>query len=70
MSVDGSRTSTWCYDLYGRYTSDVKRREPGKKEWVIQKFPIKGGGVLRSAMQSQMFYSEIKWIQVEGKVIV
>ena len=70
MYADAFRTSIWCYDLHGRHASDLKRREPDKKEWVIQKFPIKGGGVLRSAMQSQMFYSEIKWIQVEGKVIV
>lgn len=39
---------------------------PRKREWVVQRFPIKGGNVLRSAMHIECFYKTPDWVQIEG----
>lgn len=52
------------------YTTDNSPGYDGtvKKEWLVQKFPIKGGSVIRSAMQIDLFYKAVTWATVEGKV--
>lgn len=41
---------------------------PPRKQWVVQKFPVKGGTVIRSAMQIDLFFRPVTWATVEGKV--
>ena len=53
-------------DMGVRYCNS---NEPQKKKWVVQKMPIKGGTVLRSAMVVEIFRAEIKWIEIEDVVI-
>jgi len=55
--------------MHDRYPDSNSYDGPAKKEWVVQKFPIKGGSVIRSAMQVQLFYQPVTWAIVEGKVI-
>lgn len=43
--------------------------EPVKKRWVIQKLPIKGGSVLRSAMLSELYLKTPEWVQLDGEII-
>lgn len=42
--------------------------EPIKKDWVVSKFPIKGGTVIRAAMQEDLFFKAVQWSQIEGKI--
>lgn len=48
---------------------DPLRDERPKKEWVVYKFPIKGGGLIRAAIQIDLFYKAVTWSTVEGKII-
>lgn len=52
-------------DNHRRYFS---HNEPPKRTWIVQKLPIKGGNVLRSAMTEDCFRCEVKWIEIEGKI--
>jgi len=47
---------------------DPYREEPPKKRWVVQKLPIKGGNVLRSAILSECYFRTPDWVQNEGEV--
>jgi len=38
----------------------------GKKRWIVQKLPIKGGTVLRSAMLTEDCKNVPDWVQIEG----
>ena len=59
----------WSCDVDGQYHNDNSRYDgPPKKEWVVQRFPIKGGGLIRSAMVVEQFYRPITWATVEGHV--
>jgi hypothetical protein len=42
--------------------------EPPKKVWVVQKLPIKGGNVLRSAILQSECFRIPDWVHVEGLV--
>jgi len=55
--------------VHDRYSFAPAAQEPIKKEWVVQKLPIKGGTVLRSAMLIEMYVHKIEWVQTEGTVI-
>lgn len=52
-----------------RRRTDNSHDEPPKREWVVQKLPIKGGNVLRSAMHIDLFYQKLPWVEIEGTVI-
>lgn len=41
---------------------------PRKQKWVVQKLPIKGGNVLRSAMLLDGCKNVPDWVQVEGVI--
>lgn len=41
---------------------------PARREWVVHKFPIKGGNVLRAAMLTELFFKPVTWSQIEGKI--
>jgi len=43
-------------------------REPSKKQWVVSKFPIKGGTVIRAASQIDQFYHKVTWSKIEGTI--
>lgn len=51
-----------------KYGSEYSADGPSKREWVVQKFPIKGGSVIRSAMQIDLFYKSVQWSKIEGKI--
>lgn len=51
-----------------QYENDNLYNGPPKKEWLVQKFPIKGGSVIRSAMQAELFFKVVTWATVEGTV--
>lgn len=52
----------------GKRDFDPLHDEHPKREWVVHKFPIKGGTVIRAAMQADMFFKAVQWSTVEGKV--
>lgn len=42
--------------------------EPPKREWVVSKFPIKGGGAIRAALQVDLFSRPVTWSKIEGRI--
>jgi hypothetical protein len=50
-----------------RRKSDLDDEHP-KKNWVVQKLPIKGGNVLRSAMLTEEYWRKPDWVQIEGEI--
>ena len=52
-----------------QYHNDNSRFSgPPKREWIVQRLPIKSGALLRSAMHVELFYREIPWSIIEGYV--
>lgn len=47
---------------------DLLYGEPPKRSWVVHKFPIKGGTVIRAAMQIEIFFRPVTWSTVEGTI--
>lgn len=70
MFVAAFLTPIWFCKLDGKRALDLLQEEPTKKEWVVQKLPIKGGHVLRSAMHIDLHVKQLPWVQVEGKIVV
>jgi hypothetical protein len=68
MSEAEYPTPTWFCDLDGKRAMHLLRGEPAKKEWVVYKFPIKGGSVIRAAIQSDIFCKPVTWSIIEEKV--
>lgn len=62
-------TPTWFCNLNEADTLDPLHEEPAKREWVVQKLPIKGGHVLRSAVHIDLHVKQLPWVQVEGTII-
>lgn len=50
-----------------RQNSDLEN-EPQKRKWIVQKLPIKGGNVLRSAMLTEEYWRKPDWVQIEGEI--
>lgn len=44
--------------------------QPAKKRWAVQKMPIKGGSVLRSAQLIEIHHHTPQWVQEEGIIEV
>lgn len=70
MFAAASLTPIWFCNLDGKRALDLLQEEPTKKEWVVQKLPIKGGHVLRSAMLTELHVKQLPWVQIEGTTIV
>ena len=66
MSAAASLIQTWCCKLDDKFFRNFRYAEPPKREWVVAKFPIKGGTVIRSAMQTDCFSRPVTWSTVEG----
>lgn len=67
MCVGAYLTPTWFSSLNDQDNLDLPQEEPAKKKWVIQKLPIKGGNVLRSAMQTDLRNKQLPWVQDDGE---
>lgn len=69
MYAAASRILTWCFELDEKRPFDPLHDEPVKQEWVVHKFPIKGGTVIRAAMLTELFFKPVTWSTVEGKIM-
>lgn len=51
-----------------KHDFDPRYDGPARREWVVHKFPIKGGTVLRAAILTELYFKPVTWSQIEGKI--